>query len=305
MNNRPKTVPSYALYGEQRSDVAGERLHIEDIQARSRKYSWEITAHTHRGLCQCVFVAAGPVAANVDDVHAELRGPAFAIVPPGAVHAFRFSESTTGYVLTVAPQSLFDGNDEASQASFRALFAVPHVLALDSGAADADVAAELAGRLQRLFERLLEEFRQPGGAGSPVCVWLGRSVLWLIGHELLRRHQLGDAHRHHGYFARFQSLLEKHYREHWPVSRYAHSTGMTEGRLNRLCRVHGGRSAFELLQERLALEARRRLTYVAMPVAQVATELGFADPAYFCRFFKRRAGISPRQFRRRLQSPAD
>jgi len=46
------------------------------------------------------------------------------------------------------------------------------------------------------------------------------------------------------------------------------------------------------------LEARRRLTYVAMPVAQIAPELGFCDPAYFSRFFRRHAGVPPDRFRR-------
>jgi AraC family transcriptional activator of pobA len=34
-----------------------------------------------------------------------------------------------------------------------------------------------------------------------------------------------------------------------------------------------------------------------MTVAQVADVLGFADPAYFSRFFKRLTGLSPSDFR--------
>jgi AraC family transcriptional activator of pobA len=35
-----------------------------------------------------------------------------------------------------------------------------------------------------------------------------------------------------------------------------------------------------------------------VPIAQLALDLGFEDPAYFCRFFKRRTGQSPRDYRR-------
>ena len=50
--------------------------------------------------------------------------------------------------------------------------------------------------------------------------------------------------------------------------------------------------------DRLLREAMRALTFTAAGVAQVADDLGFADPAYFSRFFKARAGVEPSRFRR-------
>jgi len=89
------------------------------------------------------------------------------------------------------------------------------------------------------------------------------------------------------------------------VARYADRLGLTPERLNRMTRAETGQSALDLVHERLAREACRRLTYVAAPIARLAAELGFDDPAYFCRFFKRRIGKSPRDFRRdALASPA-
>jgi AraC family transcriptional activator of pobA len=286
-----KRVPSFMLYGEYGDPGAAERLHIEDIQARSRRYLWEIAPHTHRGLYQCLFVASGRAAARVDDSHGELTGPALVILPPGCVHAFQFNSETEGHVLTIAPEVLFEGSEDATRLSFEALFAVPHVLRLA-------IRDTLSVRLQPLFLRLAEEFRAPEGHASPVCVWLARSILWLIGQELRCRHELdGLAHRAHQCFTRFQALLELHYLDHWPIARYARQVGLSEGRLNRLCRSERARSAFGLLQQRLLREARGRVAYLAMPVAQVARELGFRNPAYFCRFFKRHAGVSPSRFR--------
>lgn len=290
MRQRTRRIPSFALYGESGSARSGEHLHIEDIQSRSRRYQWEIAPHVHRGLYQCLFVAAGPVAADVDEHHAEFTAPVLLILPPGCVHAFHFSAETHGYVLTLASDVLFDGNDRAAQQSFEALFAVPHILALDARSG-------LAPRLAPLFALLLAEYRAPGGHQSPVCVWQARSALWLIGQELKRRHELDTTGRRaHQSFTRFQSMLESHYLDHWPVGRYARALGLSEARLNRLCRAQCERSAFELVQERLLREARRRLAYVGVPVAQVARELGFRDAAYFSRFFRRHVGMAPSRF---------
>jgi AraC family transcriptional activator of pobA len=52
-------------------------------------------------------------------------------------------------------------------------------------------------------------------------------------------------------------------------------------------------------QQRLVLEARRRLIYAASSVSSIAADLGFKDPAYFSRFFRRHLGIGPLDFRRR------
>jgi AraC family transcriptional activator of pobA len=293
MTKRPRrAVPSFALYGEAPRGEPARRLHIEDIRARSQRYAWEIDAHTHRGLHQCLLLLAGGARVRVDEHSSELIAPALVLLPPGTVHAFRFREQTHGYVLTFAPDSLLDGESAAHAAALQALFEQPHLLALE--AEDGCVA-----RIGGLLERLHAEFRQPEGAHAPVCGWLACSALWIIGRELVRRRAIApQTHRQHRWFTLFRALLEAHYLEHWPVARYARQLGLSESRLNRLCERQSGRSAFALAQERLALEARRRLIYIALPVAQIARELGFRDPAYFSRFFRRHAGLPPDRYRR-------
>jgi AraC family transcriptional activator of pobA len=44
--------------------------------------------------------------------------------------------------------------------------------------------------------------------------------------------------------------------------------------------------------------------HVAAPVSRIGFELGFDDPAYFCRFFKRHAGCGPRAYRERALKAA-
>jgi AraC family transcriptional activator of pobA len=286
-----RKVPSFELYGEAPAVAAGQRLHIEGIQSRSRRYRWEIAPHTHRGLHQCVFVLQGPAEAQIEGTRTALKAPSIVLLPSASVHAFRFSAETQGYVLTIAPDALADGADDAGYAPFQQWLAVPRILELDGQ-------SEWLERLRLLLERLAEEFRRPDSLHTPVCAWLARSVLWLVGQELARDRELpaGSA-RQHRWLAQLRGLIEQHYAEHWSVKRYARTLGLTEGRLNRLVQALQGKSVFGLVQARLALEARRRLTYVAMPVNQVANELGFKDPAYFCRFFKRHVGVSPRDFR--------
>lgn len=52
-----------------------------------------------------------------------------------------------------------------------------------------------------------------------------------------------------------------------------------------------------MINQRLLLEAKRDLVYTTMTITQVSDSLGFSEPAYFSRFFKRGTGQSPKQFR--------
>jgi AraC family transcriptional activator of pobA len=283
-------VPRFALYGE-RAGPESVMLHIEGVQERSRQYHWEIDAHVHSGLYQIICVTTGPMQASLDDQHIVPTGPAIVVVPPGVVHAFHFGPDTHGYVLTLSARWLATGKLDELGEAMRTLFAKPRLLEM----ANQDQSMQ---RVSRLLHELLAEFRQPDGANSPVASWLARAIVWRLAQPCARE-QLGmhREYRYHAAFSDFRDLIEQHYLEHWALARYAKTLNLSVERLNRLCRQHAGVSAFELVQDRLIHEACRRLIYVVVPVTQLAYDLGFADPGYFCRFFKRRTGCTPNEYR--------
>jgi AraC family transcriptional activator of pobA len=247
-------------------------MHIEDIQSRSRKYLWKIGTHRHTGLCQCVFVTSGPVVADLEGYQSKVEGPAAAIIPAGAVHGFGFHADSQGYVLTMNLDRLLSIASTVHQAPITALFSVPRVLELDSDPV-------LAARAARLFDNLIHEFRQPESPG-PHLAWLACSALWILSSGIAASAATEPPDRYElDRLRRFRLLVETHYQQHWPVKRYARQLALSESSLNRICRNLTGGTAFDIVQQRLALEARRRLMYIAGPVAGVAVELGFKDPA--------------------------
>jgi len=294
MRSIQQKVPSFSLYGEQADSGAHtDALHIEDIPSRSRKYLWRIGTHRHTRLCQCVLVTAGPVTVVLEGSQRSFNGPAVMIIPAGAIHGFRFQPETQGYVLSVNLQQVLSIACSAHQAPIEALFAIPRAI-------DLSLDTSLAARAAEQLECLLSEFRRPERILEPIGGWLACCVLWSIATRSsagmpaeLRCGQDLDRLR------QFRLLMESHYAHHWPVERYARQLRMSATSLNRICRRLTGGTGFDLVQQRLALEARRRLIHVQSSVSRIASELGFKDSAYFCRFFRRHAGFSPNEFRRR------
>jgi AraC family transcriptional activator of pobA len=286
---RQSSVPVFRLYGEAETSPDAEFLHIEPLSARGELLGWEIGRHTHRGLYQAVFLFDKSGQSVLDNRVAEAKAPCAIVVPPGVVHAFQFLPDTEGYVLTLAASWAGPKGADRASSFFDGLTSEPAVIDLEDDAAACSM----------LLDRLMCETRERRPGYGFVSEWLAASVLMMLAR---RRMALDSAIRaddpRTDVFARFRMMVEAHFTEHWPVSRYAQMLATSESRLDRICRSLAGHSAFEVLQNRLLLEARRKLVHVGAPVSGLAYELGFEDPAYFCRFFKRHTGRTPTEWRR-------
>jgi AraC family transcriptional activator of pobA len=124
-------------------------------------------------------------------------------------------------------------------------------------------------------------------------------ILVLVDRWYGERWGIGTAPAATGAVARFRALLESRLATEHRVAAYAQAVGLTPGHLSALCRRELGKSAGACVRGRLALEAKRLLLHTDMTAAQVADHLGFADPAYFARFFRREAGAPPSAYRAR------
>ena len=87
-------------------------------------------------------------------------------------------------------------------------------------------------------------------------------------------------------FSEDQKLLQKTARDY-----------LTEHSPLRVCREVLDTSALGALHARLVLEAKRDLAYTILSVKEIALTLGFADAAYFTRFFTKETGLAPGAFR--------
>jgi len=97
-------------------------------------------------------------------------------------------------------------------------------------------------------------------------------------------------------FITLRKLIEEHYVDEKQVSFYARQMNISIKRLDVITKEVSSLSISELIQKRILLEAKRELSLGSKSVQDIATSLGYHDPSYFSRFFKKHEGIAPSVF---------
>jgi AraC family transcriptional activator of pobA len=102
-----------------------------------------------------------------------------------------------------------------------------------------------------------------------------------------------------------RELLDKHYHDWHKVAEYASALNITADHLNNVLKINLGKSAKEMIFQRIVLEAKRLGLHTELTSKEIAYRLGFDDPAHFSKFFKNENGESFSDFRSALLKKLD
>lgn len=275
------SIPAWQLYGE--DSPFPDLLHIETIVERAAGLDWRIAPHRHVHLHQVFLILSGNVRLSIDGKALRGTPPLLLNIPRGHVHSFAFSAGTEGHVLTLPATDfpeLFGPHTE-TQAALDRPFAV-----------DGDGLAPFFEDLARLH----------GAQGPLRRLRLRAATLTLCcavaeqGGQTAKTPSSGDAR-----IPRFEELIRTHLADGWQLADYAAALNLSERHLRRLCLATTGMSAHGFVDATRLREACRLLAYTRMRVQEVGFALGFDDPAYFARAFRRGTGMSASDYRRRLE----
>ena len=95
----------------------------------------------------------------------------------------------------------------------------------------------------------------------------------------------------------FKRLVNDDFLNHRTIKEYASKLNVSPNYLNSLCRQVSARTATQIINERVLLEARRLLYSTGLSIKEVSFELNFESPAYLTRLFKKQFGQTPSMYR--------
>ena len=236
-----------------------------------------VTAHPMPPLVRedwsYLYLLSGEVLTEIDGQPYLLAAGDCLLIPPGLRYCVKYFRDTVGYMGAFSAELLRNSGHRVLRLTAPSVLSVPVLdkVFFDELLIRMTRFSEDFPTIQGLLEVLLGEFdnvipQNNGTASARLCsAYLGRVF---------------DTSRPFG-----------------GVSGYAEELGVTPNHLNRVVKSETGRSAGEWIENaRLAL-ARTLLHDHGIPISEVSYRLGFEDPAYFSRFFRKLVGMSPTDFR--------
>lgn len=97
--------------------------------------------------------------------------------------------------------------------------------------------------------------------------------------------------------AELRELINNYYTTEQNTSFYAEKLGLTNKKLNEITLQSFGVTVKQLLIDALLLAIKREIKLGEKNIKEIAFDLGYEDPAYLTRFFKKHTGLTPTQFR--------
>lgn len=213
---------------------------------------------------------------------------------PGQVHHFDHNQAYRGVAIKMCTDFMRDeesmGNLFLKYNAFHTFDALPYYRVNNATAAV----------LRALVEQMEEENGCVGQFGN-IDVLKSLLRIFLV---KVQRHgvhlgyeQLDELKPQHRLFIQFRRTVEQEYTRLHTVQEYADVLNTAVRTLNKCVNECAHLSPLAFINERVMLEAKRLVRYSNMMIKEIAFELGFDDPSYFVKLFKRSTGYLPSDFR--------
>ncbi len=150
-----------------------------------------------------------------------------------------------------------------------------------------------------IINNIIYELQQPGSAHKEML----DSYLRILLVQALRRSEQdkmiveNPSEAKSKLAADFIALVEKNFRTYHSVSEYAKLLFVAPKTLSKRLKAEKYATPLQIIKDRIILQAKRDLRYTSKSIKEIAFDLGFEDPGYFTRLFKKSTSLAPQQYR--------
>jgi AraC-like DNA-binding protein len=286
-----KKLPVYSICTIKGAEGSPEEFIISRFGQYLMQRNYLLQPHGH-SFYHLVFFTKGAGKQAIDFTSFTVKPGQIYFMNPGQVHNWQFAGEVDGYIVNFSPNffdSFFKEPNYLDRFPFFGGYGEDQVILLTGPGVK---------EVTELFERLLAELNPVKNHASAMTFALLLQLFITVTRQIepTRLKQLSKP----GYttFRNFQKLVNEHYIKLKLPSEYAARLYVTPNYLNALCKDLLGKSAGEIIRDRIMLEAKRLLINADISISEIAVHLNFQDNSYFTKFFKKYAGKTPEEFRK-------
>lgn len=249
--------------------------------------------HTHY-FYEILWFQEGNGTHTIDFVDYEVRPDTIFFISPGQIHHFDRPHGYRGVTIKMCKSLMKDSADTC------ALFMMYDVFHTFDSTPYYYITPDTATALHALVGQIEEESGRNGAFGNAEVL---ESLLRILLVKIIREgrkdgsRQLSSAKPSHILFIRFRKAVEQEYARLHTVQEYASMLNVSQRTLYNCVSECADMSPLSFINGRIMLEAKRLVRYTNMLIKEIAFTLGYEDPSYFVKLFKRHTGYLPSDFR--------
>lgn len=289
-------IPNLILGQDYDKPYQDELIHYDALENLATFFGRDMAVHRHANYVQIHFIDRGAIEFQIDDQMYHLIGPALILTPPSVPHSFYSVDDAQGHVLTLHQSLVWQlfkaGLDQQLGLGLeQALCVDVHNLS----PSEVPHWRLIVQTLQALAEEWQNDYPAKHLSLQHLVQLLLIQLSRLNKQDLPKQDLPNDDLQ---IFRRFNNLVQDYYQEHWHLNAYVKALGISASRLHQACQRTTSQPPKKIIHERLIQEAKRLLTFTQLSSAEICYQLGFSDPAYFSRFFKRATGQTAQSYRK-------
>lgn len=282
-------IPEFFVYGEPARTLDVGFLHVETVQARASVHRGQVLAHKHPQMAQITLWTSGQGIYRIEDGTWSFSAPTASFMPSGVVHGFDIEPGTDATVISIADEALGAIAEHSALPLDQPVFV--------TGRGD----AALWERLTDTIKMIQAEYAEAQAGAEKILPPLVAVALSYIARLDAQSHAV-TVPAAVALGGRLRRLIDRHFRDDWPVEHYVEELGTTRHLLDKAAHHVLGSGVRQAIGERRLVEAKRLLLFTIRTVEDIAYETGFNDPAYFSRFFRQAVGVALAAWRRQRVS---
>lgn len=254
-------------------------ISIKEISQRNEEEYFP--AHRHN-FYELIFFTEGKGTHRIDFTDYEVANNLVYFISPGQIHEMQ-TKDRKGYVIVISKE-VFYNIQKIENISFSALF---------NNIQQVKIVIKDPTDFNMLISLLKNEQNKTNTNRHLLRNYVSAILITCIESSNIEKDKEQDYRIY-----RLMDEINQSFRKERTGKFYSDKLCISLKHLNDISNKILGRTLTQLIHERIILEAKREIAYTNKSIKEIAYELGFKDPAYFNRFFKKFIKQTPETFRR-------
>ena len=271
-----------------------EQVRISRLEEKHVVKYFKTHRHKYYEIVIITSVIEGNYTHNIDFISYPLISGKVYFIAPGQTHAWgtdTYNKEYKGYIITFNEAFLLSGNEVLEQNLFKLFNPLDMNPFLDYNPKELDTTFPTL----KIFET---EYRKTENKDFSILRALLESLVFYMANLKFETIPRIDVNCQR--LVELRKDIEAFYKSEKSVEFYARRVELSAKRLNEISKEIAGETVTQILHHRLILEAKREIVSGMKTFQQISDDLGFENPSYFARFFKKHEKISPTEFSKNL-----